>query len=207
MQDTLEKLKAAVKQPNFTTYPIEHLQKSSVPLPIKTNIDREKGLLSLNAVVGKSWYLYAVEHILNGVSSVLQNHEWHIIHSPNGILWPTSDDPVICLNYTDINHYDFKGGWGRKNGEIIFPLTPHHLLYTCIGNKMNNQKLHKLEQNPELFIKLIIEHSFRYVFSVKPIKFIHRFKPRRINAEDFDNEKSQLHDWHIGSVQAEKGLK
>jgi hypothetical protein len=57
---------------------------------------------------------------------------WNVIHAAVGIYFPTSDDPVICLNYNSESEYDFKGGWGKKNGNIIMPISPKQLLITQI---------------------------------------------------------------------------
>ena len=41
----------------------------------------------------------------------LLKHRWTILHAPPGISWPTSDNPLIKLNYQDSSNYDTEGGW------------------------------------------------------------------------------------------------
>ncbi|MHB1314803.1 MAG: DUF4238 domain-containing protein [Christensenellales bacterium] len=132
------------------------------PLPIKVNIDNENDTVTVKAIVGKELFLFELEHILKETVKILPKHQWHIIHPPDGLEWPTSDDPVIFLNFTNANDYDFDGGWNRKNGEILFPLTPKHLLYTQACNKRKTTPFEQSCEFSKLFIKLIVEHAHRY---------------------------------------------
>ena len=58
-------------------------------------------------------------HLLDETIKVLHKHEWKIINLDDKVKIPTSDDPVICLNYYSNNNYDFGGGW--NNIEESFP--------------------------------------------------------------------------------------
>lgn len=104
-------------------------------IPLKVTYDKERGIAQINSIIGKGMYLHSVKHVLTNTVKHMYNHQWHVIQAAEGVSFPTSDDPVICLNYRSEYDYGFKGGWGRKNGNIIMPLSPDKLLFTQIGHK------------------------------------------------------------------------
>src|SRR5699024_11588180 len=67
---------------------------------------------------------------------------------------PTSDNPVINLNYYRKDKYDFNGGWGVDNTCIMMPLTPKHLLYTQVGYNGSIKHLDKSIEWTNFFVKL-----------------------------------------------------
>lgn len=68
---------------------------------------------------------------------IFHKHNWQIVEVDDRVKLPTSDDPVVCLNYYEKNNYDFGGGWDTKGSEIIFPISPNKLIYTQVGNSEN----------------------------------------------------------------------
>jgi hypothetical protein len=74
-----------------------------------------------------------MKHRLTKTLKVLHKHKWMILEAPARLVWFTSDDPVVCLNFGSDFDYDFNGGWNRRRGIILFPLSPRHLMFTEIG--------------------------------------------------------------------------
>jgi hypothetical protein len=91
-----------------------------LPVRVKTepNTGTDHATLKIQTIVGKGYYLTAVKHLLNDTIQHLLNHRWTFLRSHPDIIFPTSDDPVIKLNYFDENNYDFGGGWDNAGTEL-----------------------------------------------------------------------------------------
>lgn len=175
-------------------------------LPIKvtrTGIrDNENELLSVKSIIGKGMWHFSMMRFVNNTYKVLMEHDWKIISAAPGISWPTSDDPVICLNYYGKDNYDFGGGWGKKRCEIIFPISPNKVLYTLIGEKtMIDQFDLKMSQLVE---KLIIEHAHRKIYSITPKDKVRRIRERIESATVYNDEMNEFDNWHSGYMESEK---
>jgi hypothetical protein len=175
-------------------------------IPIKISIDKEIGQVRVDSLIGKGMYLFALKHLLTKTINVLEKHQWHIIHAADGISFPTSDDPVICLNYNSEHEYDFKGGWSNKNGNIIMPISPKLLLITQIGSNIPSKQLDYSEPWSKFFRKIIIENAHRYVYAIEPQKGMLAINPRRVDVVMSEREKSMMAGWHGEQIEAENQL-
>ena len=116
----------------------------------------------------------------------LLQHRWTILHPAEGFTWFTSDCPVIRLNYYKKGQYDFKGGWGRKGGEILFPLSPHHLMYTKIGDRKPWRRGTTVSPwFTEHVQQMIAEHAYRYIFAAAENSIVSKLRPRIVNRDKF----------------------
>lgn len=176
-------------------------------LPIKVSINKDIHQMEVDSLVGKGMYLFALKHLLTKTINVLEKHKWYVVHAANGISFPTSDDPVICLNYSSDLEYDFMGGWDRKNGNIIIPISPKLLLITQIGSSMSSKQLDYSEHWSNFFRKIIIEHAHRYVYAIEPLEGMLDINPRRTDAELFEKEKVIMDGWHKEQMEAEAQLR
>lgn len=154
----------------------------------------DKSLIKIETVIGKSYYLQGMMHLLSETIGVLHKHEWKIINLDDKVKIPTSDDPVICLNYYADDTYDFGGGWNNIGSEIIFPISPSKLIYTKVGKKDI-----QFELNYDLSMKIktmIVEHAHRRIFSLDKEKWITKVRKRYVNSDEFQREKEMLENWH-----------
>lgn len=165
--------------------------------------DTDKSILRVETLVGRSMWLSGIKHILSNTIKVLLQHKWSILHAPPGIKWATSDDPVICLNYYGEEQYDFGGGWGYKGSEIIFPLSPQHILYTKVGEKKPFREEVTYELSA-LLQRMIVEHAHRWIFANEQLKEVAALRPRKIDAMAFRNESEAWKNWHDEQSSAEK---
>lgn len=176
--------------------------------PLKVSIEKQldgSGLLKAETIVGRRLWLWNIRHLLTNTLSRLPKHRWTVLHAPQGISWPTSDNPLIRLNFYDAKNYDFGGGWGVENGEILFPLSPKHLLYTCIGKRPWHRGKRLDEGTAQLMRKIIIEHADRYVFS-QDQSDIHLIRPRTVCSDTFKRERDAWKNWRSEQCQAETEL-
>ncbi|MCU9949258.1 DUF4238 domain-containing protein [Pseudomonas sp. PDM13] len=205
VQSSVRKLEAAVSR----NEPIPNHSDEGDALSIfKVSIEELPdggGQVRAETIVGRRLWIWQMRHLLSKTLGRLPAHKWTILHAPDGMSWPTSDNPLIRLNFRDSRNYDFGGGWGVKNGDIMLPLSPKHLLYTCIGNKVWPRGTVVDIRTAQLMRKIIIEHADRYVFADKPSD-IHLIRPRLVCPETYKNEQASWLQWNQEQCQAEREL-
>lgn len=175
-------------------------------LPINIHIDREKSEIEMKTFVGKNVYLYALRFLLTSTVKKVEHYKWHVIHAAEGVSFPTSDDPVIKLNYTSKDDYDFKGGWGKKHGNIIMPISPKCLLFTEIGTKFKTPIFDCSREWSEYFRKIIIEHAHRFVYADSRQRGMLSINPRRVNKKLYQEEQNTMAGWHEYNSKAEREI-
>lgn len=164
--------------------------------------DKDNVLFKVETIIGKQFYLWHVKNLLENTSKILHKHKWSIITVDERVTLPTSDDPVICLNYYKENNYDFGGGWGKENGNIIFPISPQKVLFTQIGIKLK-PRINADYQMSLLLKKMIVEHSHRKVISKFKDDDVTKIKPRYINEIEFKREKKMWEDFQKNYLEKE----
>lgn len=206
-EDTLQKISKQLEENSRTISKQSQISEEAKLLPIKVSVNKDMRQVEVNSLIGKGMYLFALKHLLTKTVGIMEKYKWYVIHAANGILFPTSDDPVICLDYNSEYNYDFKGGWGKKNGNIVMPISPTLLLITQIGNNMPFTQLDYSEQWSKFFRKIIIEHAHRYVYAIEPQKGMLAINPRRVNATLYEKEKSIMTGWHEEQMEEEAQLR
>ena len=199
LNDTIQNMNKLLSFKSIDTSSLIHENNNinTDQLPIRAHFitDTQHPYLQIEALPGRKMWQYEIKWLMEHTEKVLHQHRWDIIKSAPNVNWATSDDPVICLNYKDEHHYDFNGGWGRKNGNIIFPLSPHHLMFTEIGNKPSTSKLNNNTYFSSLMQKMIIEHAYLYVFAKEEIKMMYHFHPRKIDMGTYEKEIGAWKQW------------
>lgn len=175
-------------------------------LPFNVALDRENSEIEISAFVGKSVYLYILKNLLTSTVKKVEHYKWHVIHSADGISFPTTDDPVIRLNFNSKYDYDFKGGWGKKHGNIIMPISPKCLLFTEIGSKSKTQILDYSKEWSVFFRKIIIEHAHRFVYADSRQKGMLSINPRIVNEKLYKQEQNTMAGWHELNFKAEQEI-
>jgi hypothetical protein len=176
-----------------------------IPLRVTREVEpgRNAGKLKAEVVVGRSVWLFSMQHLLTKTVTVLQQQRWTILSPPEGMYWLTSDDPVIKLNYYRPGTYDFKGGWGNPGTEILLPLSPRHLLYTRVDDRPPRRGEIPRDQ-AEMIQRLIAEHAHRLIFAAEPDPEVPRLRPRTVNADLWRDENDLWRKWHEEQTAAER---
>ena len=174
--------------------------------PVKITVDRDNRTIETETLVGRGMYLYALRYLLTNTVRIMDTYTWQVINAADGITFPTSDDPVICLNYYAENDYDFKGGWGMPNGNIIFPISPTKLLFTQIGSHRFVPELDRSQKWSLFFRRIIIEHAHRYIYDTKPNDDVAHIHPRCVDLDLFLSEQKETANWHSDQLKAEQNL-
>ncbi len=205
LQRSAQKLEAAVARNEPIPRRVEVDDAFSIfKISIETRSDGSKQAKA-ETTVGRRLWVWQMKHLLTKTLGRLPMQKWTILHAPAGMSWPTSDNPLIRLNFQDSRNYDFGGGWGVKNGEILLPLSPKHLLYTCIGNKVWPRGTTLDAMTAQMMRKIIIEHADRYVFS-RDHSDVHLIRPRLICTSTYKNEQAFWERWHQEQCRAEREL-
>lgn len=188
--------------------PPSNVSSTAFPLRITTEIKEgeEFGVLKVETAVGRASWLWSIQHVLEKTAKVLHTHKWTIMRPAEGMQWPTSDKPVVRLNYYGNERYDFRGGWGRKNTELMLPLDPQHLLYTKIGDRPPMRGTRFSVEHTRLIRRLILEHSHRTIFADKDDREIPALSARVVNAELFKYEEEQWRNWDAEQNESEQYL-
>lgn len=206
IEETALNLPKMIKQRRISTFSCPTSKKETNLFPLKITRETENDRFKVDSIIGKGLYLHTLQRQLSSVLKVAEMHDWRIIHAANDISFPTSDDPVICLNFNNITDYNFEGGWKKRNGCIFMPLSPRLLIFTQIGKKGPYSSLDYSEKYSLLFRNMIIQHAYRYVFSLHPQKGMLRLQPRVVNKLLFEQEKESMINWHMQQIQMEKML-
>lgn len=150
--------------------------------------------------------MHDLKHLLTSTVKVSERINWQVVHAADGISFPTSDDPVICLNYNSERDYDFGGGWGTKHNIILMPISPKVLLFSEVGVKRNIPGLDYSLAYSKLFREMIIRHAHRYVYADRPQKGMLALNARVVNRDIYEHEKQSIAGWHTENVEAERNL-
>lgn len=199
--EVLESLKSDLEKGEIISKKVtsdHNVIKKTLPIKVITEMDPEKDLATIRveSYVGRSTWIHSIKHLLENTAKILLKHKWSIVKPAVGYTWPTSDNPVVKLNFIDKNNYDLQGGWGRLNGNIIFPIGPEHALFVEIGQKPFKKGVRLSVKNTIFFRKIIAENSHRLIFSKHQDEAILSIKPRIVDNQIIQQEKQALANWH-----------
>lgn len=208
LQSTLNHLKDKLEKNEIESSskkPTPENNSSLMPLKVTTEIipGENYGVIKAESYVGRSTWIYSIKHLLENTEKILHQHKWTIIKPAKGYFWFTSDNPVIKLNFTDPKKYDLKGGWGKKKGNIIFPIGPEHAMFVQIGDKPIPKGTRLAVDQTKLFRKIMAENANRMVFSNFFDMEIIGIRQRIIDSVRFRDEKIEMEQWHDKNSQLE----
>ncbi|MEE0343718.1 MAG: DUF4238 domain-containing protein [Eggerthellaceae bacterium] len=174
--------------------------------PIKITIDKENSQLVATTYTGRVSFLSTIKQVVNGfVGRMLRSYDWVILKAPEGLSFPTSDNPVVIAGYRSDKELSFDCGIGVNNVDIFLPLDPSHILFTEIGK--SKAWLKRLELNDELMRRLqegILQNPAQYIYSNNPIQNIEQIRPRIIDKDLFQTIKFERVNWHTTQSELEK---
>jgi Protein of unknown function (DUF4238) len=185
--------------------PVPHAEYFPMKIDGKDLPEEKKVQLTARVVVGRGLWFYTMKHTLTNTLKVLYKHKWTILEAPARLGWFTSDDPVICLNFRSETDYDFDGGWNRARGNILFPLSSRHLMFTEIGSSPYPRQIPSRD-HARLLRRIIAEHAHRRIYSLAEDSKIPQLMPRVVDAAAFQNERALWKAWYEDQSRAEQDL-
>lgn len=208
LQSVLNELKEKIDSGNVDEL-IEKKKNSSqetFPIIVNTHFEEgeETGFLRAETYTGRATWIHSIRHALENTRKILHNHKWSIVKPAKGYYWPTSDNPVVKLNFYSPGNYDLKGGWGVKKGNIFFPIGPEHAMFVQIGDKPAQKNIRLSEHQTNEFIKFVVENSHRKIFSHFKNKDLQILRERTVDPVLLKREKSEIDEWHQINAKMER---
>jgi len=159
----------------------------------------------VEATIGRRMWIECCRMLLTSTLQSLMRHRWTIWRAPPGITWPTSDNPVVRLNYYGPGHYDLQGGWGKANGEILMPLSPTALLYTKVGERPPRRDSVMPEPLAQSIRRILVENADRMVFDQSESD-VPLLRPRHVDAAACAQEREAWKNWGPEQSAAEQAV-
>jgi hypothetical protein len=176
------------------------------PLKISTQFEdgADTGILKVESYVGRSTWIHSIRRLLENTSNILHSHRWSIVKPAIGYYWPTSDNPVVRLNYSSLGKYDLKGGWNVTKGNIFFPIGPEHAMFVQIGERpvQKNKRL-PIQKTKEL-IKIVVENAHRIIFCNSENQDLPKLRKRLVDAKKYKAEAKEFRLWHHKNARLER---
>jgi len=208
IKNSVAKAEAAYEAGEELPIPDQPTHSDGFPVRLTKKIKpgEEYGELRAEMVVGRSFWLWSIKHLLFNTAKALHEHRWTILAPPKDLTWFTSDNPVVRLNFNGPSEYDFKGSWDSKGTDIFFPISPNHLLYTQVGYRppSRGEAMPPIQAN--MVRRFIAEHADRMIFAAEPDDQVALLRPRDVSDEQVKFERKQWVEWHEDQLKAERNL-
>ncbi|QEY11541.1 DUF4238 domain-containing protein [Cellvibrio sp. KY-YJ-3] len=195
VMSNLPKKLSGISEINYESSKPEYFKYFPLKIDKSIQVGASHGTLKATTYAGRSTWFFSIRHLLEHTAKVLHSYKWKIIRPHPGSFWPTSDNPVIKLNCYENGMYDLKGGWGVKNGVILFPIGPEHAMFIQIGENLLKREYTCTELETLIFKKFIFENADRMVFANNADNDVLLFRQRVVDANQVKIEKSQFSDW------------
>lgn len=213
LNDTMERLRQHIEAGTLSDEKEDAVRPRDerVAFPIKVTQEdnsenAEMAFLKAETVVGRPLWRYEMKHLLSYPKNIFYRHRWTILHAPAGVVWPTTDDPVLTLNYNSPSRYDFDGGWNREGSEIILPLSPTRALYTQIGRRVPTRGTEINTSFARTLKALITHHAYREVYAPHEDREIAVIRPRSVRPDLILHERQGWEAWHREHSAAEQDI-
>ncbi|KWW35852.1 MAG: hypothetical protein F083_2390 [bacterium F083] len=165
-------------------------------------VDSEHTMIKIETVIGKQSYLWAMEYLLKKTTYILHQHKWSIATVDDSVSLPTTDNPVVFLNYNNMDNYSLDGAWNSSNTNIIFPISPKKMLICQVGVKCNPRITFNKEMS-EFFKKVIVENAYKTVISQDVDNSIPLIRARVVDNKEYQSEKNMWSDFQKSYLEKE----
>ncbi|UVL94510.1 DUF4238 domain-containing protein [Pseudomonas siliginis] len=167
-----------------------------LPLKVESlkNEDGEEGIQA-RVLNGRKLWIWHLEHVLKSTIHRMPTHRWTILRAPDGVTWPTTDNPFTRLGIGEDGKWSLEGGWGVRGTRLFMPLSPKHLLFACVGYRPPQRSTILSLEEAAFFRMMILNGASRYVYAADT-RDIETYLPRTVSRELYDEEQKLWADWH-----------
>lgn len=151
---------------------------------------------NIEANIGRATWLSTIRRVSETVVPKMAKYNWRVINASDDIEWPTSDDPVICLNFRSMNDYSFEAGVYTNLANIILPVTPKHIIFAEVGS---NHPIDAIDKSPiysAFFRRIILEHAFINVYCSKRSPFMQEECRPLVSEKKYNHMKQVFSEWN-----------
>lgn len=170
---------------------------TSVPEPDGTHTFKAE------AAVGRRIWLWQMRMLLTETIKKIEPKGWTILHAPQGITWPTSDNPLIRVGMYHDGSYKFGTGWKSDKADILLPISPKHLLHCNVGQRPVLRGTIVDRELAQTIRRIIVQHADQYIFSIDPAD-IAELRPRVVDSQQHTEELQNWKNWGHEQDQIEK---
>lgn len=200
LTDTFEDVKRKLETAKETGKPAHfdsHPRGAKFPMRMDREEVPEQGIVRYTAEIpiGREFWLYEIRRQLNSTLDAFHSHHWSIVHAAANTDFITSDDPVLYFNVGADQKINFDAGWGIRGTQVLFPLSPRHLLYTQIGQYASPRGLFLTSSETHWFRKVIALHAHRSIFARAGDREVPSLRPRVVNDELVKQERVLWNSW------------
>jgi hypothetical protein len=149
-------------------------------------------------------WMATMRHQLTALTPIICQHRWQAIEPEGDNHWPLADHPVLTLNYSSADQYDFGGGWGNDGTEIIMPISPRSAVYTQVKRKVQRTAL-SADQTHQIQ-RFMAERAARLVVATRPIEWLPREILRRVDRRQVEEERQGWQRWHQRQADSERAF-
>jgi len=165
--------------------------------------DEGRSAIRVKIASGRALWIASMRHLLTGKAvATLQQNRWSIVEPSGNDEWFTSDHPAMRLHFNSVADYNFGGGWGRKNCDLLLPLSPRHLLYAQVGVRHPDRFMFRPDQT-RLIQRFLAERASRWIFARAPLAVVSQDRPRVVDADRVKAEEQFWAHWDKANRQAE----
>jgi hypothetical protein len=153
----------------------------------RTDLHDGRVEVGIEAQFGVSHWTLQAQRMVDQYAPDVARLPWRILRPAPGFEWPTSDHPVLRLGFSSEKDVRFDGGWLQPGVDLLFPLSPEHLMHAQVGRSLppGNQ----LSQLGTFLIqKYLAMNSSRAVFMRTPSKRIGWFVPHHVDRDLYQAE-------------------
>jgi hypothetical protein len=150
--------------------------------------------VQVSAVAGRGFWYFSMRHLLSNTLIALVDQRWSVLNAPQELPWFTSDDPVLPVSLRPNRSFDFDFPF-EVGTEIFFPVSPRHLLYTCLGRRPPLRS--KLHHDVIARIRaLTAEHAHRLILARGPDAGVPPLRQRIVDPQQYLNERLRWQNWN-----------
>ena len=154
----------------------------------KEQVHKDYTDFKIETIIGKQVYLHTMNRMLKTIKEKLHKEKWSLITLDESVSIPTTDNPVVFLNYYSNNNYNLNGTINTKNSNIIFPISPSKIL--CCQIEKKSPRIIKADKQLSEFLKrIIIENAYKYIISNTKDLEIPLIRNRVVDEQSFLQEK------------------
>ncbi|ABZ01302.1 hypothetical protein PputGB1_5420 [Pseudomonas putida GB-1] len=91
--------------------------------------------------------------------------------------------------------FSLEGGWDVPGTQLFMPLSPKHLLFTCVGSPCPRRGTTLSLAEAAFFRTMILTGAHYYLFATDT-RDIEEYRPRTVCPEQFKAVRKHWEEWH-----------
>ncbi len=202
-QEALDKTSCAeipIESDTYDALEGSSTEKFSEFVPIKLTLfddGAEHVGVKIETMNGKGLWLKTIQHLLDDRSILLQtlcSFRWSIVDAPEGVFWPTCDNPLVRGVVLPSGETECVFGISEAN-IILFPISAKKLLITRPGMKLPFRSTASVKE-ARILRELIIKNAFLNIYCISKDDEISVMRPKMIDNQEATRISNEFEGWY-----------